>query len=471
MISAPSECDNKSFGAGRGLDDLQEMLLRKFAASTLLLLLLWAAALAKTSGQANSATLAAAFDVIHYDAQVEPDIVNKTVAGKVSIKLISRIANLTEIELDCGDLVIDAVRAGGAAQRFTRLDRRVRLALSHPAKAGETREIEIDYHGAPRRGIRFFPEQDQVYTVFSTSQWMVCVDEPEDKATLHLTLILPANLSNVANGRLVAQRALPNKRTAYEWRQDAPVSTYIFGFAAGHFHTLTEQHGRVQLRYLSTQFSDELRRIFHDTADMFDFYETRAGVQYADAVYTQVLAAGGVEQEMSSFTALRETYGREVLANEHAIWLGAHELAHQWWGNMVTCRAWTDFWLNEGMANFMTAAYLEHRFGREAYLSQIEEYRASYEKVRAAGKDRSLVFADWLHPTAADRTLVYDKGAYVLHLLREELGEPAFWAGIRNFTRSYFGKSVTTADFQTAMEHASGKKLTGFFARWIYLTR
>ena len=119
----------------------------------------------------------------------------------------------------------------------------------------------------------------------------------------------------------------------------------------------------------------------------------------------------------------------------------------------------------------MTAAYLEHRFGREAYLSQIEEYRASYEKVRAAGKDRSLVFADWLHPTAADRTLVYDKGAYVLHLLREELGEQAFWAGIRHFTRSYFGKSVTTADFQAAMEHASGKNLTGFFARWIYLTQ
>ena len=76
---------------------------------------------------------------------------------------------------------------------------------------------------------------------------------------------------------------------------------------------------------------------------MIDFYEDRAGVRYADPVYTQVLAAGGVEQEMSSFTALRETYGRDVLANERAIWLAAHELAHQWWGNMVTNRDWTHF--------------------------------------------------------------------------------------------------------------------------------
>lgn len=440
------------------------------AESTLLLLLLCAACLAHTSGQTTSTTPTAPFDITHYDAQVEANIVNKTVAGKVSITFLSRIDNLAVIELDCGDLIIDAVRAAGEAQRFTRLDHRISIALTHPAKAGEMRKVEVDYHGTPRRGIRFFPELDQVYTVYATSQWLVSVDAPDDKATLRLNLILPANLSNVANGRLVAQHALPNQRTAYEWRQDKPVPTYTFGFAAGRFHTLTERHGQVQLHYLATQFSEaELRRIFHETSDMIAFYEDRAGVEYADQVYTQVLAAGGVEQEMSSFTVLRETYGREVLANERAIWLGAHELAHQWWGNMVTCRAWTDFWLNEGLANFMTAAYLEHRFGREEYRRQIEEYRASYQKVRDAGKDRSLVFPDWLHPTPDDRRLVYDKGAYVLYLLREELGERAFWAGIRYYTRKYFGKSATTADFQTAIEEASGKNLTGFFAKWVYL--
>src|SRR4029077_10682446 len=112
-------------------------------------------------------------------------------------------------------------------------------------------------------------------------------------------------------------------------------------------------------------------------------------------------------------------------------------------GNMVTCRDWTHFWLNEGFATFMAAAYDEHRFGRPAYLRDIDRSRDRYEQVRLAGGDRSLVFPDWEHPTADDRTLVYHKGAYVLHLLREHLGERVFWEGIRHYLRMYFGRSVT----------------------------
>ncbi|HEY0004876.1 MAG TPA: M1 family aminopeptidase [Pyrinomonadaceae bacterium] len=287
-----------------------------------------------------------------------------------------------------------------------------------------------------------------------------------------MSLILPAGLQVVANGRLVAQRTLPNAKVLYEWLQRKPVPTYIFGFAVGRFRLVTEQRSRVQLRYLSEQFSEaQMRRVFRDTWDMIAFYEERGGVPYHDAFYTQVLAIGNIDQEMAGFTVLHETYGQELLANERDVWLGAHELAHQWWGNMLTCRDWTHFWLNEGMATFMAAAYKEHRFGREEYLREIEQYRVNYEKVRAAGKDRSLVFPDWLHPTREDRTLVYDKGAYVLHLLRAELGERLFWTGIRRYTREYFGKSVTTADFQKAMEHSSGKKLRAFFDKWVYLKR
>jgi aminopeptidase N len=136
---------------------------------------------------------------------------------------------------------------------------------------------------------------------------------------------------------------------------------------------------------------------------------------------------------------------------------------------MVTCRDWNHFWLNEGIASFMAAAYLEHRFGREAYQREIETYRTNYEKVRSAGKDKSLVFPDWLHPTREDRTLVYDKGAYVMHLLRGEMGERNFWNGLRLFTQRHFGKSVVTSDFVAAMEEANGKGLKEFFAKWVYL--
>jgi aminopeptidase N len=423
------------------------------------------------SAPVSPVTPVASLDILHYDARIEPDITRKTIAGEVSIRFVIRTGQ-SDIQLDCGDLTIDSVREHGEPRQFSTRNRRLNVDLSRPEKSEQVRQLDISYHGAPTRGIRFFPERQQVYTIFSTSQWMICVDDPADKATLRLTLVLPKNLRAVANGQLVSENTLPNGKLASEWRQDKPVSTYIFGFAAGPFRELTERSGRVTLRYLAERHSEaQMQEIFRDTSDMLRFFEDRSGVPYADKAYTQVLAAGGVEQEMSSFTALRETYGDEILADPKALWLGAHEFAHQWWGNMVTCVDWRHFWLNEGMATFMAAAYKEHRFGRQDYLSDIDSSRKRYENVRDAGKDRSLVFPDWDHPTPEDRALVYHKGCYVLHLLREHLGDGAFWNGIRLYTRRYFGKSVVTEDFQKAMEEASGRNLTDFFAKWIYLTR
>ena len=404
-------------------------------------------------------------DVLHYSVTVEPDIANKSVKGSVVIRVRT---TSNQVEFNCGELSIDSVTEKGKPLQFSVNDHKLRVSLSE--RKGE-REIEVRYHGAPRRGIRFFPDRQQVHTIFSTSQWMVCSDDPADKATLTMKLVLPASLIGVGNGDLVSQRELPDNKRLSEWRQKTPIPTYIFGFAVGPFRVVKQRHRNVELQYLATNYSEaEVRRIFRDTPDMLDFFEDRAGVKYADRNYTQVLAAGGVEQEMSSFTALKEAYGKELLANEQDVWLGAHEFAHQWWGNMVTCRDWNHFWLNEGIATFIAAAYIEHRFGRALYLREIETYRTNYEKVKAAGKDKSLVFPDWLHPTSEDRTLVYDKGAYVLHLLREEMGERAFWKGLQLFTRRYFGKSVVTTDFVAAMEEAHGKSLKQFFAKWVYLT-
>ena len=401
-------------------------------------------------------------DVLHYAVTLEPDISAKSVKGSVLIRVST---TATAVEFDCGALTIDKVSEGKAPLQFSVSNRKLHVSL----RPG-TREIQVDFHGTPKYGIRFFPDRQQVYTVFSTSQWMVCIDDPADKATVTFKLILPAQLAAVANGDLVSQRELTGNKRVFEWRQSSPIPTYVIGFAVGPFHVVKEKRRNVELQYFATNYTAiEVRRIFHDTPDMLEFFEDHAGVKYADKTYTQVLAAGGVEQEMSSFTALKEAYGKAVLDNEQDEWLAAHEFAHQWWGNMVTCRDWNHFWLNEGIATFMAAAYLEHRFGRAAYTREIDSYRANYEKVRDAGKDKSLVFPDWNRPTREDRTLVYDKGAYVLHLLREEMGERAFWNGIKIFTRRHFGKSVITSDFVSAMEEAHGKSLKPFFTKWIYL--
>ena len=254
-----------------------------------------------------------------------------------------------------------------------------------------------------------------------------------------------------------------------EWVQQTPLPTYVLGFAVGPFHRVSESHRGVRLAYLGASFTDaELRQVFAETRSMLEFFEERAGVRFPGGSYTQVLAAGRVEQEVGLFTLLSESYGRRLLDDPKDLWLMAHELAHQWWGNAVTCRDWNHFWLNEGLATFLAFAYEERRFGPNVYAKQIAAAREDYERVRLKGGDKPLVFPDWSKPSADDRVIVYRKGAYVLHLLRQELGDALFWAGLRDYTRRFMGHSVTTSDFQAAMEASSGRGLQGFFERWVY---
>jgi aminopeptidase N len=418
----------------------------------------------------SAAGQASTFDVSKYVAKIEPDLINKSVKGDVLVRFSSLKNGLTEITLNAGVLSIDAIKENAVNLKFQCKDKLLKIQLGRPLKQNEICNISIIYHGVPEYGMEFFSAQNQVYTEFSTSQWMPCVDDPNDRAVFLLNLISPDGLKTIGNGRLVSQSKLADGKVSTIWEQKNPVPTYLFGFAFGDFRESVVKHGRTTFRYLADKsFSEnDLKNIFRDTGDMLDFYESKAGVKYPDETYGQILAMGGAKQEMSSFTALNDEYGRSVLKNEKEIWLGVHEFAHQWWGNMVTNRSWTDFWLNEGIANFMTAAYFEHRFGHDEYLLQIDNYKKSYEEVRDAGHDKSLVFPEWNKPTRDDRRLVYDKGAYVVHLLREELGEEAFWKGIKKYTQKYRGKSVDSKDFQKEMESASGKKLNDFFDKWVY---
>lgn len=149
-------------------------------------------------------------------------------------------------------------------------------------------------------------------------------------------------------------------------------------------------------------------------------------------------------------------------------WAIAHELAHQWWGNLITCTTLTDFWLNEGITTFMTAAWKEHRYGRAAYDAELDVARHRLDKAKAQGFDKPLAW-DGHYPTLGIRRAVqYSKGALFLDHLRTTLGDAAFWSGLRRYTRAHSGGTVTSIDFERAMEGSSGRDLQPMFAKWVF---
>ncbi len=435
--------------------------------------LLWLLALAMFAvvGDAMAADEAhvsgAGLDIERYEVRLHPDIDAGTLAG--SQRILARVLTdgLRTATFDAGELTVLSVHREGVVLAFEREERQLRIRLPESARTGDRLDLQIVYTGRPKHGLQFQPARRELYTVFSTSQWMICVDAPAERAAFDLELVLPRALRVVANGRAIAQRDLDDGLRAHRWRLSEPVPSFLYGFAAAPYHEVLEKVGRVALRYLSVdQDEAQLRRTFADTRDMLLFFERRAGFAYRGD-YTQVLVASTVGQEMAGLAVVSESYGAKVLDDPQNRALLAHELAHQWWGVSVTCRDWGHFWLNEGFANFMAAAWLEHRFGEAAYRAQVDGWERRLQRLRADGADRSLVYERWFRPSADDRAVVYQKGAYVLHQLRLHLGERAFWRGIRAYTRAHRDSSVTTSDFRRAMERSSGRDLGPFFAEWV----
>lgn len=411
---------------------------------------------------------ASPIDVIHYQVQIEPDILNRTIIGEEVIEF-KALENTQTISFDCGSLQIQQLEIPGTSSSYIIKNRKVQIRLDEALVPSRMYQVKITYTGRPRTGVLFNPDIPSMSTIFSTNQWMVCKTAIDDKATLDLTIIAPKQLTVIASGQMQKEVNRKDGKVAAHWQLRQPVSVYIFGFAIGPFHSTTQVHRNIHFQYLSARYqAKELKQIFVETPNMLDFFEKKAGIPYPDSSYSQILFQGRASQEMANFTVMRGDYGKQVLKDSKAINLAAHELAHQWWGNQVTCEDWTHFWLNEGLAVYMSTAFREHRWGKTAYEADMKVYYDAFQKVVQAGKDKALVFPNWNNPSAEDRVLVYYKGAYVFHLLREKLGDELFWKALKRYTQTYYGKSVISQDLQQVLEEVSGKNLQDFFKEWVY---
>jgi aminopeptidase N len=380
------------------------------------------------------------YTVDRYEVRIAPDPQKQRLAGEVAIRYRSRGGSLSTIELDAGPAVeIAEALDGRTPLRTEHQGGRLTVTLATPAPAGVPRTLTIRYRAGPGKGLKFFP--DQVYTEFFTSDWMVCNDRPDGRATLCLHIAAPKGWRVATSG-------------------DAPVPPFLYGFAAGRFQETRDGRLRI-LGSADTMLSAPA--ILDATRAALRFFAGKTGKDYPAPLYTQVFTHASPMQENANLTLLPEAYGNGLRTQPDDLWLVAHELAHQWYAVRIPCQDWSDFWLNEGMATFMADAFLESRFGRERYEREIERSRGIYERLKAEGKDRPLSFHAWNTASEAGGQIPYHKGAYVLDLLRRELGDAAFWRGLQTYTRDNWNKPVTTRDLQTAMEAAAGKSLARFF--------
>jgi aminopeptidase N len=370
------------------------------------------------------------FSVEHYDVKLTPDIGAKTLTGEVAIRFHCTGVRLDGLELDAGALQVTGVTEGNAPLWFERKGSLLVVVLTKPALTGEHRTIVVRYRAGPAKGLVFFP--DQVYTSFTTSDWMPCNDRPDDPAMLKLDIVVPPGMKLAATDHL-----------------DSPTPTFLYGFALGDF--AESRRGRLRILAPATL---QTGPVFDIAEAATQFLEGRTGQLYPLETYTQVFTHGTVEQEVAGGITLLP----EKQAGDR--WLIAHELAHQWYGVAIPTKDWSDFWLSEGIATFLADLFVGPH--------EIENSRKAYEELKAQGKDRPLSFADWETPREAGGRIPYQKGAWVLELLRRQLGDKIFWSGLQLYTKGYWHKTVTSADFQKAMEVASGKSLETFFAKWVY---
>jgi aminopeptidase N len=425
--------------------------------------------LASTPAAAADAPVpGAGFEVERYAIALRPDLATAAVSGSETITVRSMADGIVRLTFSGNALRISEATVNGKLVGVTSGPGTIVFTLPRPLAKGSKASIRFRVEGRPARGM--VAAGGGVYTSYFACDWMVCLqDVPGDKAHLDLDLYLPDGIHSVGVGDAAAPKRLQGGLALHRWRSTRPWPTYVFGFAAGPFPRRSVRSPAGELLYFdATGTGADLPRLFAQAPAIAAFFADKAGLPLPDGRYAQLLVPGGEAQEAAGFALIGKTQ-LDRDANEPAsAWVVAHEMAHQYWGNLVTCASWQDFWLNEGVATFMTAAWLQHSVGDAAYRRELDLARGRVDRVRALGFDKPLAWAGKYPSLAARRAVQYSKGALFLAHLRESLGEAVFWRGLRDFTRRHAGGSVTSRDFQRAMEQASGRDLSALFIKWVY---
>jgi len=372
-------------------------------------------------------------------------------------------------------MTVSAVSVDNVPATFTHRDNALVVQLPRRFAKDERLKLRIAYAGIPASGLRIAPNKHGERTFFSDNwpdkarHWLPTVDHVYDKATSSMIVTAPAHYQVVSNGLLVEETDLPDGRRRSHWRQSVPISPWLYVLGVARFAV---QHvGTFDGKAIQTWvYAKDRDQGFHDfavpTRDVLAFYSDRIGpFSYEKLANVQSNSvSGGMESASAIFysegsvTGTRSERWRNVII---------HEIAHQWFGNAVTEYDWDDVWLSEGFATYFTLLFIEHAYGRDEFLRGLEASRQRVLEFDQKQPDYRIVHDNLADMTKVTTGQIYQKGAWVLHMLRGEVGDEAFWTGIRSYYRAHKDGHATTADFRREMERASGRELGRFFDQWL----
>jgi aminopeptidase N len=411
------------------------------------------------------------------------DIDKREVRGEVTEQVAALRDGVTELRFDSVGLAIQSVAVDGKTAKFSTTPKDLLVSLDHPAARGQRLEVLIHYDGQPKKGMYFvlpdknYPDQPkEIWTqgeAEDTRYYLPLYDYPNDRMTSEMLLTVPAKWITISNGRLAGVADEADGTKTWDWKQSDPMSSYLLTAVAGDFVERDDSWRGVPLRFVVPRGEEsKIDSTFPHTKEMLELFANRLGVPYPWAQYAETsvdeFVTGGMENTSATTLGVRDLVNPK-LAPELRIGddtVTSHEMAHQWFGDLVTCKDWANLWLNEGFATFFEHFWIEHHYGADE--SAYEFWR---DQNRWFGQKRlygvPIVNRDFDDSTQyAGNT--YTKAGWVLKMLREQLGDDDFFRGLHEYLEANRGQNVVTADLQKSIERATSISVDRFFRQWVY---
>ncbi len=422
------------------------------------------------------APLDADFDVEHYRLELSVDPEQRRIDGVCHVRFFPRVDAIERIELDLVGLEVHGVTdAQGRALRYRHRDGKLAIELGRSLSRGHAGEVAIEYGGRPLVGL-YFVGHPRVTHLFTQGEcedargWFPCQDHPGERATSELVLDLPPTWTAVAAGERIEAREVDGRRRE-RWRMHMPHSSYLETLVAGELAEVRGEWDGIPLTFHAPlAYGDRLEESLEATDDALGFLSDLTGFRYPYAKYATTCVEdfpfGGMENISATTLGVAALRDETARADGNSDTLVVHEAAHQWFGDLLTPRDWSQVWLSESFATYCTALFLERTRGPEDFDLFMDNAVSGY----VAGNDahpRAIVDGSCREPLDLFFSgHVYQGGASRLNLLRSCLGDPVFFDGVQRYVAENAGRSVTTDDLREAFERASGRDLKPFFEQW-----